>query len=115
MPEFLHPGVYVLEVPSAVKPIEGASTSTAGFVGVAAKGPVPGFLMPFGDNPRAPLVTSFEEYTRIFGGFLKDSYLTYAVQAFFANGGKRAFIARVIKDGPPGGYGSTTGGPVRLA
>jgi len=34
MPEYLSPGVYVEEVPSAVKPIAGVSTSTAAFVGV---------------------------------------------------------------------------------
>jgi len=34
MPEYLSPGVYVEEVPSAVKPITGVSTSTAAFVGV---------------------------------------------------------------------------------
>jgi phage tail sheath protein FI len=34
MPEYLSPGVYVEEVPSAVKPIAGVSTSTAGFIGI---------------------------------------------------------------------------------
>ena len=34
MPEYMSPGVYVEEVPSAIKPIAGVSTSTAGFVGV---------------------------------------------------------------------------------
>src|SRR5690348_16857575 len=34
MPEYLSPGVYVEEVPSAIKPIAGVSTSTAAFVGV---------------------------------------------------------------------------------
>ncbi|HEU4874752.1 MAG TPA: phage tail sheath subtilisin-like domain-containing protein [Pyrinomonadaceae bacterium] len=34
MPEYLSPGVYVEEVPSAVKPIAGVSTSTAGFIGL---------------------------------------------------------------------------------
>jgi len=112
MPELLHPGVYVQEIPSAIKPIEGASTSTAGFLGVAEKGPVPGFKMPFGPKPAAPLVTSFAEYTRIFGGFLKGSYLTYAVQSFFANGGRRAFIARVLKQGTvTGGYGGASTSP----
>lgn len=36
MPQYLSPGVYVEEVPSAVKPIAGVSTSTAGFIGVVA-------------------------------------------------------------------------------
>jgi uncharacterized protein len=31
---YLHPGVYVEEIPSAVKPIAGVGTSTAGFVGI---------------------------------------------------------------------------------
>src|SRR6185295_16130052 len=36
MPQYLHPGVYVEEVPSAVRPIAGVGTSTAGFIGVVA-------------------------------------------------------------------------------
>lgn len=35
MPEFLHPGVYVVEVDGAVRPIEGVPTLTTGFVGSA--------------------------------------------------------------------------------
>jgi phage tail sheath protein FI len=34
MPPYLSPGVYVKEVPSAVKAIAGVSTSTAGFIGI---------------------------------------------------------------------------------
>ena len=37
MPQYLSPGVYVEEVPSAVKPIAGVSTSTAGFIGIVAE------------------------------------------------------------------------------
>jgi Bacteriophage tail sheath protein len=109
MPEYLHPGVYVQEVPSAVRPIEGVSTSTAGFVGIADKGPAPGFEMPIGEQPTPPLVTSFAEYTRVFGGYRADSFLTYAVQSFFANGGRRAYISRLAVTGQPeagGEYGS---------
>jgi uncharacterized protein len=106
MPELLHPGVYVMEVPASVKPIEGQSTSTAGFIGVADRGPVPGFPMPFGAPLRPPLVTSFAEYTRLFGGYRQDSFLTYAVQNFFDNGGKRAYIVRVVNMQPGTGYGS---------
>jgi uncharacterized protein len=46
MPEYLSPGVYVEEVPSAIKPIAGVSTSTAAFLGVV-KTPI---LIPE-DNP----------------------------------------------------------------
>jgi len=46
MPEYLSPGVYVEEIPSAVKPIAGVSTSTAAFVGV-----VPPTLTMLEENP----------------------------------------------------------------
>jgi phage tail sheath protein FI len=36
MPQYLAPGVYVEEVASAVKPIAGVGTSTAGFIGLVA-------------------------------------------------------------------------------
>ena len=56
MPEYLYPGVYVEEIDTGNKPIEGVSTSTVGFIGLAEKGPL-----------KPTFVTSFGEYTRIFG------------------------------------------------
>jgi uncharacterized protein len=88
MPEYLTPGVYIEEIDIGPKPIEGASTSTAGFVGPTEKGPL---------GPR--LVTSFEQFQRAYGGYRKDSYLTYAVDGFFRNGGSRCYIARIIGKG----------------
>jgi len=91
MPEYLSPGVYVEEIEIGAKPIEGVSTSTAGFVGVAEKGPL----------NKPTLVTSFGEYQRVFGGYLdknrfeKTWYLPYAIQSFFENGGGRVYITRV--------------------
>jgi len=99
MPELLHPGVYVQEVPSAVRPIEGVSTSTAAFIGVTDKGPLPGTQTPLNKAAQPVLVTSFTDYIRQFGGYRADSFLTYAVQAFFANGGKRIYIVRVAGAG----------------
>lgn len=86
MPEYLHPGVYIEEVSSGVRPIEGASTSTAGFVGLTAKG-VPN---------RATFITSYAEFVRKFGDLVAGSLLPYAVQQFFGNGGKRCYIVRVL-------------------
>jgi phage tail sheath protein FI len=95
MPEYLSPGVYVEEVPSGNKPIEGVSTSTAGFVGVTERGPV--------NEPT--LVTSYADFTRKFGGYLDHRIFTadrdvlpYAVEGFFTNGGTRAYITRVVGD-----------------
>ena len=39
MPSYLSPGVYVEEVASGSRPIEGVGTAVAAFVGFAAKGP----------------------------------------------------------------------------
>jgi phage tail sheath protein FI len=95
MPEYLAPGVYIEEVEIGAKPIEGVSTSTAGFLGYAERGPL----------NKPTLVTSFSEFQMIFGGFLpatksgtdlgKIRWLAYAVSGFFENGGKRAFVTRV--------------------
>ena len=55
MAEYLSPGVYVEEYDSGVKAMEGVGTSTAGFVGMAQKGPVRGLPV---------LITSMADYQR---------------------------------------------------
>ncbi len=40
MPTYLTPGVYVEEVSSGSRPIEGVATSVAAFIGVAERGPL---------------------------------------------------------------------------
>lgn len=116
MPEYLAPGVFVEEIPPRLRAIEGVSTSTAGFVGAAGRGPVAGAPLPFtpqvGDTqigvpvppePTPVLVTSLAEFRRAFGPLFPDpeqrGYLGHAVRAFFDNGGKRAYIARVVGAG----------------
>lgn len=86
--ETLHPGVYIQEISSGVRPIEGASTSTAAFIGPAEKGSL----------DRALMVTSFSEYEANYGSFLNDSWLAQSALQFFNNGGRRLYIARVAKD-----------------
>ena len=39
MPTYLSPGVYMEEVESGSRPIEGVGTAVAAFVGLAAEGP----------------------------------------------------------------------------
>ena len=89
MPEYLSPGVYIEEFEIGARPIEGVSTSTAGFLGEAERGPtVP------------QLVTSWLQYQRVFGSYFgPDKYLPYAVQGFFQNGGQRCYIVRIVKAG----------------
>lgn len=93
MAEYLSPGVYVEEFESGGKPMEGVGTSTAGFVGLAARGPVGGVPV---------LVTNFSDFKRTYGDYLSESefgdyrFLAYSVEHFFLNGGARAFISRCV-------------------
>ncbi|HEU4389786.1 MAG TPA: phage tail sheath subtilisin-like domain-containing protein, partial [Blastocatellia bacterium] len=64
------------------------STSTAGFLGKAEKGPL----------DRALMVTSFAEFQSVYGGFLGDSFLAQAALQFFNNGGTRLYVIRVAKN-----------------
>lgn len=96
MAEYLSPGVYVEEYDSGAVPMQGVSTSTAGFIGLAQRGPVVG---------KPQLVTSFADYKRAFGGYLSEAkfgearFLPYTVEQFFINGGSRAYIMRVAAEG----------------
>src|SRR5262249_39217824 len=83
--------------------IEGVSTSTAAFIGVADKGPIPGTILPTGRMAQPVMVTSLTDYVRQFGGFRSDAFLTYAMQAFFNNGGARLYIVRVANLDPARG------------
>src|SRR5262247_1491597 len=106
MAEYLSPGVYVEEIDAGPKPIEGVSTSTAGAVGVTARGPTSG---------KPELVTSFAEFTRKFGGFLPIPpgaqrtrwesdrveggrwwQFPLTIKGFFDNGGQRIYVKRVF-------------------
>jgi phage tail sheath protein FI len=85
MPTYLSPGVYVEEVPSGSKPIEGVGTAVAAFVGFAEKGPL--------NTPT--LVTNWTQFTSAFGSFLPGSYLAHSVYAYLLNGGGAAYVVRV--------------------
>ena len=87
MPTLSYPGVYVQEIPSGVRPIEIASTSTAAFVGLAEMGP----------DDEARRVTSWTEFQRYYGSFIAESYLAESVFQFFNNGGRQCYIVRVTR------------------
>ncbi len=92
MAEYLSPGVYVEEFESGGKPMEGVGTSTAGFIGLAERGPIEGVPQ---------LITNFADFRRTYGGYLSENefgeyrFLAYAVEHFFINGGSRCFVSRV--------------------
>ena len=111
MPEYLSPGVYIEETSYRAKPIQGVSTSTAGFVGACAKG-VEG---------TATLVTSLGQFGRRFGELISPienngDYLGHAVKAFFDNGGSRVYIVRALAaDAAASGEALHQGTVLRLA
>ncbi len=93
MPTYLTPGVYVEEIPSANKPIEGVGTSVAAFVGLAPGGPV--------NTPMR--LSNWTQFAKIFGDasnpengpFMEGAYLAHAVYGFFQNGGTLCWVVRV--------------------
>jgi phage tail sheath protein FI len=105
MPEYLAPGVYVEEVSFRSKSIEGVSTTTTGFVGPTRYGPVEGV---------PDLITSLGEFERIYGdgqphvwnGRPYTNFVWQAARAFFEEGGKRLYVARVFSAGNGSGRAS---------
>lgn len=92
MATYLSPGVYVEEVASGSRPIEGVGTSVAAFVGLAPTGPL--------NEPT--LVTNWSQYVAAFGEFTDGYYLAHSVYGFFNNGGTAAYVVRVGGSDTPG-------------
>jgi phage tail sheath protein FI len=93
MPTYLSPGVYVEEVPSGARPIEGVGTSVAAFVGPAPGGPL-----------NSPVrVSRWGQFARVYGDpnepkngpFMPGAFLAHTVRGFFDNGGSVCWIVRV--------------------
>ena len=102
MPTYLTPGVYVEEIPSANKPIEGVGTAVAAFVGLAPGGPV--------NTPMR--ISNWTQFAKIYGDpvnpdngpFMEGSYLAHSIYGFFQNGGSVCWVVRVGSD--DGGAGA---------
>lgn len=99
MPTYLSPGVYVEEIDSGSRPIQGVGTAVAAFVGFAAKGPI--------NEPT--LVTNWTQFTNVFGGPIENACLARSVFAFFQNGGGKAYIVAIGDEA--GRNGNTTSNP----
>jgi phage tail sheath protein FI len=93
MPTYLTPGVYVEEVSSGNKPIEGVATAVAAFVGLLPGGPI--------NKPMR--ISNWTQFSNIYtdpqhpenGPFMEGSYTAHAVYGYFQNGGSIAWIIRV--------------------
>jgi len=93
MPPYQSPGVYVEEVAAGARPLEGAGTAIAAFIGLAEDGP---FNTP-------TLVSNWTQFATTFGGFVAGSYLAHSVYAYFMNGGGNAYVVRIGQNGASSG------------
>ncbi len=102
MPDYQTPGVYVEEVPSAIRPIAGVGTSTAGFIGIVLDN-VPMPVMPGSEDKYKKVsagkpvrLTGWEQFKKNFGDFhVGNQFLAHAVYGFFNNGGTVCWVIRV--------------------
>jgi len=82
--ELRPPGVYPAMAEPVISPLQIADTKTAGFIGIAQKGPI--------DEPRR--ITSWDEFAELYG-YTSESYLSDSIEAYFRNGGQACFVVRV--------------------
>lgn len=109
------PGLYTLPERSAPR-LSAQRMDVCAFVGVAPRGPayVPlvdqshadgAAMMREFERPRkrsvAVAVNSFDEYRRLYGTYEGPGFLPHAVASFFEQGGKRAYIVRIVHAQPP--------------
>ncbi len=93
MPTYLTPGVYVEEVSSGSKPIEGVGTAVAAFIGLTPGGPI--------NTPMR--ISNWTQFSTLYGDpenpdngpFMEGAFLAHSVYGFFQNGGQLAWIIRV--------------------
>jgi len=79
------PGVYFEWPDTRVPALRPLRTDVAGFIGIAAAGPL-----------HTPVrIESMTQFASIFGEHIEHGYLAYAVEGFFANGGATCWVVRV--------------------
>jgi len=101
------PGIYrVADEP--LRALTGVRMDVCAFLGVAPRGPArqPLFKKEWAPQPCAPdqtvqlsvpvAVESWDAFVRLYGSYEGPGLLPYAVSAFFQNGGRRAYIVRIV-------------------
>lgn len=86
MGNYQSPGLNTEERSASAGPVAAASTSTYASAGWLQKGPV----------NQALLVTGFDNFVSQFGSYWRNSYVPFAMAAFFQNEGSLAYITRVV-------------------
>ncbi|RKP46837.1 phage tail sheath family protein [Trinickia fusca] len=100
---YKHPGIYIEEVPSA-RTIQGASTSTAVFIGVTE----------FGPTQLPTLITSWNAYVRQFGALVWNGMASWAVYEFFSEGGMVCYVVNVAPSNTNGKAATATSGSITI-
>lgn len=97
MPTYSTPGVYVSES-TLVSNTQRSNTaiSTPVFFGTAPRGPL-----------SATLINSWSDFKSIYGDISANHELGYSVYHFFANGGREAYIVRVLHTSGSGAIATT--------
>jgi len=85
MPAYSTPGVYVVESPLVSLTTNAAGLSAAAFFGEADRGPT-----------EVTLIQDWNTYRKLYGELANAFDLGYAVYHYFANGGRAAYIRRVV-------------------
>lgn len=84
--QLLSSKIVVQEEAPSLRTIQNVATGVLACMGVTAKGPV----------GVSTLLTSFEEFVKIFGSDILSGIATSAVRGFFAGGGQRLYFTRVV-------------------
>jgi uncharacterized protein len=93
--DYFAPGVYVEEVDRGSRPIEGVSTSVAGFIGFTED------VRGGAELYKPMLVTSWTQFLEYFARFGSDgftdfnAYLPFSVRGYFLNGGGRCWVTSI--------------------
>ncbi|MDQ3775201.1 MAG: phage tail sheath subtilisin-like domain-containing protein [Pseudomonadota bacterium] len=95
------PGLYPYpDIP--IRALTRVRLDVCAFVGVAPRGPARVPADGSADIPSrrtvAVAVESFDEYRQVYGGFEGPGLLPYAVASFFEQGGRRAYVARIVHE-----------------
>jgi phage tail sheath protein FI len=89
MTAYLRPGVYVEETLNPLPPAVGPNAqSVAAFIGASDRGPI-----------EPTLITSWSQFTNLYGGFGTQNTLHIAVLLFFSNGGGACYVRRSVGTG----------------
>lgn len=86
MAELLASQTVIIEEAPSIRRFPATPTAVTAMVGITERGPV---LTP-------TLVVSFEEYVRIFGGYIPDSKFPSMVEQAFLNKAQQIYISRVV-------------------